>query len=161
MGIDESFTRTGIAIVSEDGVIDFCNIDFKNCKDKTLKRAEVKKKISEIVEHYNPDVIVCERIRLFSQSFLSINYIKATASLVSTIVDAVYPNPVYSVDTQVWKARVCGHKKGKRKGDKEVSVRYVFNRYNLWLNDDVSDAICIALMGLNFTPSNKLFKKEE
>lgn len=160
LGIDESYTRTGIAIVNSSGIINAFDVDFKGCKDKTSKRKLLKNVIINTVKQYKPDIIVCERIRLFSQKFISQNYIKSTAALIACLVDEVYPLKIYSVDTQVWKARVCGHKKGKTKGDKDVSVRYILNKFNLKFNDDICDAICIAEMGLNFSVTNKLFKEE-
>lgn len=165
LGIDQSFTQTGIAVVqgnsSNDAELLFCDsINFSGCHSKTESRNEIKKYISDLTKKYNCDIICCERIRLFSQKFISQDYIKSTASLIACIVDVLYPHTIYSVDTASWKARICGHKKGNKKGDKDVSVRYIFNRFNMVLNDDTADAICIALYGLDYEKNKKLLKVE-
>lgn len=168
VGIDQSYTNTGIAIVTgtsvEDAKIISCfELNFK--KQKVKSKTEIRKlmttAIQIVCEQYKPDLIICERIRLFSQRFISQNYIKATAALIANIVDACYPAKVYSVDTSSWKARVCGHKKGQKAGDKDVSVKYILNRFGCYFCDDVADAICIAISGMNFDKYPKLFKEEK
>lgn len=165
IGIDESYTNTGIAIVKGDTVenaeiINCFNLDFKKAKSKTEMRTKIYQIMCDICKKYNPDLIICERIRLFSQKFISYDYIKSTGALVAQIVDSCFPHKVYSVDTASWKARVCGHKKGKKQGDKDVSVEYILKRYNYYFCDDIADSICIAISGLNFNKYPKLFKEE-
>lgn len=164
LGIDQSYTRTGIAIVEGESIhtgkiLSSASYPFKGMKSKTEKRRFITKLILHAVEKYKPDIIITERIRTFSQGFLSTSYIKATGALIGTIVDAAYPNKVYSVDTRSWKARVCGGSSGMHKADKGVSVRFIARRYKLQLNDDEADAICIALYGLD-KENKKMLKLE-
>ena len=58
-------------------------------------------------------VCIIERIRLRSQGFLNIDYIKSIGALNSIIVDICdeYHVPVFSVDTRCWKAQVIGTSK--------------------------------------------------
>lgn len=167
VGIDESYTNTGIAIVNGTTIKD---VELINCFELNFKKSKLKNKteirnslraiMQKIKKQYNPDLIICERIRLFSQKFISQNYIKTTAALVAGIVDSCYPAKIYSVETSSWKARVCGHKIGKKAGDKDVSVRYILNRFGYCFSDDICDAICIAISGMNFSKYPKLFREE-
>lgn len=63
------------------------------------------------------DSIICiiERIRLHSQGFLNIDYIKSMGALNAVIIDIMdeYNIPVYSVDTRCWKSQVIGTSKPK------------------------------------------------
>ena len=168
LGIDQSYTQIGISIAQgssiDDGELLLVRwYNYKGLKDKTQKRRFVAKLIKKLIEKFNPDIIVVERIRLFSQGNVSINYMKCTGALIATIVDASYPKKVYSADTRSWKSRVCGKASGMHAGDKGVSVRYIRIRFDLDLNDDAADAICIALYGLeaNKFIKSKLLKKEE
>lgn len=166
LGFDESYTRIGVSIVkgnnSKDAKILYYNsFDYNGCKNKSEKRRFVKRLTKKILAVYNPDVIIVERIRTFSQNFLSIPYIKTTGALIATIVDTAYPRKVYSADTRSWKSRICGNASGMHKADKGVSVRYIIKRFNLTLNDDAADAICIALYGLDFEKNKRLLKVEE
>lgn len=160
LGIDESYTNFGIAMVDDGIRLSVKSYNFKGMKTKTEKRQFVAKLVKHAVEKYNPDIIVVERIRMFSNKFLSMNYIKATSALLSVIVDNVFPNPVYSVDTRCWKSRICGGSKGKTKGDKQVSVEYIKHRYGTEYNDDQADALCIALFGLTYKTNKSLLKLE-
>lgn len=120
IGIDQSYTRTGITVLCDKEIFEMYSIDFKGCKTNTDKRRVLKnqlinifEKIKEELDEYTPDVII-ERIRLKSQGFLSENYIKATGALVATIIDIAdtyYACPVYSVDTRAWKSAIVGSSK--------------------------------------------------
>lgn len=166
LGFDESYTQIGVSVVegknSKNAKLLFYNsYNYKNCKNKSEKRKFVKKLVKKLIEKYNPDIILVERIRTFSQNFISVPYIKTTGALIATIVDTCYPKEVYSVDTRSWKSRICGSASGMHRADKGVSVRYVMKRFDLTLNDDTADAICIALYGLDFKKNKNLLKVEE
>ena len=159
LGIDQSYTQIGLAITeSPDKLISYNSYNYKGLKSKSEKRAFVKKLVRFAVKKYSPDIVVVERIRTFSQGFISTNYIKTTGALIASIVDEVFPEKVWSADTRSWKARICGGSKGMHAADKGVSVRFVKGEYNIEVNDDVADAICISLYGLKFPT---LLKKEE
>lgn len=159
LGIDQSYTDTGISI-SADGIpLKYKSIRFKGCKTKTEKRALLSAEVSKIIQ-MNKDkakefVIIVERIRQFSKGFMSMNYIICTASLISCIVDIAYKYgiEVYSVDTRSWKAKIVG----KANTDKDFTLEYVNRRYKLDItNDNIADAICISLYGFATDPILKL-----
>lgn len=120
IGIDQSYTRTGITVLVDKEIFEMYSIDFKGCKTNTDKRRVLRnqlinifEKIKEELDEYTPDVII-ERIRLRSQGVLSENYLKATGALVATIIDTAdtyYACPVYSVDTRAWKSAIVGSSK--------------------------------------------------
>lgn len=164
LGIDQSYTQLGIALTEAPGkLISYKSYNYKGLKSKSEKRLFVRKLVGYAIKKYAPDVIVVERIRTFSQGFISTGYIKATGALIGTIVDVAYPQPVWSADTRSWKSRVCGSSKGMHNADKGVSVRFIREKFGLETNDDEADAICISLHGLNFEKlvALKLLKKEE
>lgn len=119
IGIDESYTRTGITVLVDTEIFEMYSIDFKGCKTNTEKRdrlhAQLINAINKVTIEAWPDdiMIICERIRLRSQGFLSESYIKATGALIATIIDTVsiYQIPVYSVDTRSWKGQIVGTSK--------------------------------------------------
>ena len=89
IGIDQSYSRTGITVLKEKNIITMESVEFEHCKNNSEKRTYLTNTLKSIVEKYeirNPVVIV-ERIRLHLQRFTSENYIKATSALVATIVD--------------------------------------------------------------------------
>lgn len=120
IGIDQSYTRTGITVLSDKQVLRVKSINFKDCKNNTEKRLEIytyietlfKRLLKKEVQNKNV-MIITERIRLRSQGFLSEAYIKSTGALIATIIDVanLYNVPVYSVDTRSWKSQIVGNSK--------------------------------------------------
>lgn len=115
IGIDQSYTRTGITVLKDKEVIIMKSLDFKNCEDNEDKRIELRYCIESLINQIDCEdiTVITERIRLRSQGFLSESYIKATGALVATIIGAckTYGIPVYSVDTRSWKSQIVGNSK--------------------------------------------------
>ena len=115
IGIDQSYTRTGITILKNKKLVEMKSVDFNDCNNNTEKRRLLKEILSNYILEYGEGetIIITERIRLRSQGFLSEAYIKSTGALVATIIDVanVYDIPVYSVDTRSWKGQIVGDSK--------------------------------------------------
>ena len=192
VGIDQSYKCTGIAL-SYNGELKSTTCikteNLKNDSEKRLKQKEclgaVFEKASSLRDRHNASVeVVIERIRLKSQGFLNINYIKSIGALNALIVDLAYGHsfPVYSVDTRAWKSAVVGTSKPKSNlygfdekkwptilwcighGYRDEIIEHVSNAKvrgvitsmgeRYTYNDNIADAICISLYP--FTPSPKL-----
>lgn len=184
IGIDQSYTRTGISICVKGKLKKVSSIDFKGLYSKTEKRLEVKRVLTNAIEtclhHFNRDeiVVIVERIRTFTSSRdLRPDFMKAQGALIAYIVDtaAMYGIKVYSVDTRCWKSRVLGTSKpvfepirGVKDPQKFGSVRKIISLGFLEslqvrrggkngviaLNDDAADSACIALYGNSGEPYN-------
>lgn len=118
IGIDQSYKRTGISIAADGKLLHVCSIDLTESDDKTWKRLEVKRRVERAVslaerKSASKPVVIIERIRMFSQQFVSMPYIKQMGALNCTIVDAAWKHAVetYSIDTRAWKAGVLGTSK--------------------------------------------------
>lgn len=116
IGIDQSYTRTGITILKDKEVVEMFSLDYEHCKNNSEKRTALENTLHEMVLDHNitNPLVITERIRLRSQGFLSEAYIKATGALIATIIDFFhYYNeiPVYSVDTRSWKSQMIGNSK--------------------------------------------------
>jgi len=177
VGIDQSYTRSGISI-SADGVLKkVTSIPFKGCTTKTDKRREIAQVLHKVLtssrQTSTRTVIIVERIRTFSgkDAFLSMNYIKATAALIAVIVDvaAGYDVPVFSVDTRAWKSKIVGTSKGSKESNKLKTIKHVKRlgfdvssknkKGNIVYDDDAADSACISLYA--FLPkSTRMLKRE-
>lgn len=118
IGIDQSYKRTGISVAADGKLLHVYSIDLTESDDKTWKRLEVKRRVERAVslaekKSTSKPVVVIERIRMFSQQFVSMPYIKQMGALNCTIVDAAWKHAVetYSIDTRAWKAGVLGTSK--------------------------------------------------
>ena len=114
IGIDQSYTRTGISIAGDGQLLKVGYIPFEPSECHSEKRKKVKGILTKIIKSNQSKasqmVIIVERIRQFSGGTLSMDYIKSTGALIGCIVDtaAEYGIPVYSADTRSWKSQVVG-----------------------------------------------------
>lgn len=117
IGIDQSYNNTGISIAADGKLVKVRSIRLDSYKSNSEKRRALTEVLDGLLRAVCPkakDVIcIIERIRLRSQGFLNIDYIKSIGALNSIIVDKCneYYVPVYSVDTRCWKAQVIGTSK--------------------------------------------------
>lgn len=123
IGIDQSYTRTGITVLESGNVFCIESVDYKNSKNNSEKRLELKNVLKRLVHSITKScnvetkdiIVIIERIRTFSGGHLSTQYLITTGALVATIVDTFYKYkiPVYSVDTKAWKNAIVGTTKPK------------------------------------------------
>lgn len=117
IGIDQSYQDTGISICADGQLKKLSHIPFNKNQSKSEIRQTIKLKLIKLITKLKPRctdlVIIIERIRLKSQGFLNIDYIKSIGALNAVIVDAAYRQniKVYSVDTRCWKSTIIGTSK--------------------------------------------------
>lgn len=191
IGIDQSYTRTGITIAGDNKLLKVTSTNYKGLKSKSQKRKHINSIIRKLLiqtqSRAHQTIIICERIRTFSQSFgtkgkgnqqgLNPNYLKMGGAMVAGMVDTAedFEVPVYSVDTRAWKSKIVGSskarktKEGKRDAKSET-VEFIqrlgidlFLRTNRngvdVFDDDAADSACIALYG--FIPKKLQNLKQE
>lgn len=191
IGIDQSYNNTGISICKDGVLTNIRSIHLSTLEDNSRKRNHLAKvlydlfsKVSiwasgELVEVY----VIIERIRLQSQGFINIDYIKGIGALNAVIVDQAkqFNLSVYSVDTRAWKSAIVGTSKPQKNKfgidpEKWPTIQYIKslgyedkilvpvsnrkkkgvfekNGTRYTYNDDAADSACIALYG--FLPQNK------
>lgn len=119
IGIDQSYTRTGISVIHtcDERLFQIMSINFDKKMSNTQKREMLKENLEQLMiylDNYtnNPHdiLVITEQIRLFSNGHISQDYIKSTSALVATIIDFFYGYDldVYSVDTRTWKRAIVG-----------------------------------------------------
>ena len=117
IGIDQSYNNTGISIAGDGKLIKIRSLRMDSYETNSDKRRALADTLSGLLVAVCPKAknvkCIIERIRLRSQGFLNIDYIKSIGALNSVIVDVCheYCVPVYSVDTRCWKAQVIGTSK--------------------------------------------------
>lgn len=179
IGLDQSYTDTGLCIAVDGVPKYAESISFEAAATKHDKRRAVLKRLEAIVKRFRSSYDICiviEAIRLFSGStpHISTAYLFSTCALVGAIVDFAALNDldIYWIETRSWKKAVLGSSKpsGKKlqgvKDPKKVdSVLYAIdqgfaaiiestvergkNKGQKRYNDNIADAICIAVCGFN------------
>lgn len=146
IGIDQSYTRSGISVCADGKLLKVSSTHFKGCTSKSDKRKHIGNIISHLIEQSllraSEVIVVCERIRTFSNrpqvqesneekqspgQFISIDYIKSTGALLAKIVDVAYEYnvPVFSADTRAWKSAIIGSSKAIRGNKKMAAILHI------------------------------------
>lgn len=121
IGIDQSYKRTGVSVAIDGKLERVDSVDLAKMS-KREARARVREAVDKACEwalsHAESCDLVLERTRMFSQSFVSVPYIKSMGALNATIADAAAEHGVdsWSVDTRCWKSEVVGTSKGEANG---------------------------------------------
>ena len=177
IGLDQSYTDTGIAVVQDGKVLFAEHENFEGCKLRYDKRKLLAKRLEKLIDKCKSksDVLVTiEAVRLFSGSspHISVNYIFGTCALVGAIVDCCITKnvPITWVETRSWKKGVLGSSKpsqkpleGVKDKNKIASILYCINlglkekisykvqqgknKGQIRYNDNIADAVCIAMCG--------------
>lgn len=117
VGIDQSYNNTGISIAADGKLKKVRSLRLDGFETNSEKRRALASTLDGLLRSValRADEVVCiiERIRLRSQGFLNIDYIKSIGALNSVIVDTCHDHgvEVYSVDTRCWKSQVIGTSK--------------------------------------------------
>lgn len=139
VGIDQSYNNTGISIAADGKLIKVRSIFLDKYKSNSEKRRVLAKELDSLLKVVcskgEQVTFIIERIRLRSQGFLNIDYIKSIGALNSVIVDqcAHWGISVYSVDTRCWKSQVVGTSKPEANKfgvpeEKWPTVRWLINK---------------------------------
>lgn len=123
IGIDQSYKNTGISIAVDGKIKTISNYRLDCFNNNSEKREKLRNKLQNVFQKYSEKsrqqgfslCVIIERIRLLSQGFLNIDYIKSIGALNALVIDVAYQYgiPVYSVDTRAWKSQIIGTSKPK------------------------------------------------
>lgn len=151
IGIDQSYKNTGVSISADGELLKVTSINLEHYKTNSDKRNVLRKYLNNMLKTIttksNDITCILERIRLHSQGFLNIDYIKSMGALNAVIVDSMhdYDIPVYSVDTRCWKSQVIGTSKPK---DNDLGVpREKYPTVEWCINQGFEDSILEVVEG--------------
>lgn len=192
IGVDQSYKDTGISIASDGALKLVRHVFLANECNNTARRKvlseSLKMALGSACKNSHKVIIICERIRLKSQGFINIDYIKSIGALNAVIVDTAseFGVKVYSVDTRSWKSKIVGTSKPKQNKygvdpEKWPTILYVKSLgffesildnagkrkkgvidicgEKYFMNDNAADSACIALYG--FLPKEERKLEEE
>ena len=146
MGVDiGGATRNGICIIDEKEHILYTNNIPFNAKagGKGNHRRFVAAFIAKLVDEYNVDCLVIERVKMHRGSRLSkLDAIISLSKATGAIQDYNFNKcKIYDCETVSWKAQILG----KRNATKEDAINFVKSKYNIDVPHDQADAIGQAL----------------
>lgn len=148
IGVDQSYARTGISISRHGRLVVVSSVDLAGMDKHDARRLVCDRIISYasiVMRKGEPLMVLMERIRLFSQNFVSVPYILSMGAMNSAILDAIRDEEdwlgiprgtveVCTVDTRTWKRGVVGTDKERENEfgvppKKWPAIEFLLERY--------------------------------
>lgn len=144
LGLDTSTTSTGYAVLDNEKLISYGTIKSPKKADLLDKIIYIEEHIKQIIKAKEVDFIVIEDLAVTRSASTT----KALAGLLYHLLTEFRKRELLVVQTRpsTWRS-VCGIKGKCRKELKENAIQHVKDVYNIDVNDDEADAICIAEFG--------------
>lgn len=148
LAIDASTKSSGVSIFT-NGELKYYDCYTASSTDLIKRIKKIVENISNLLEKYKPDKVILEEVRP-DNSLMNLKTTKALNWLQAAIAFAVYDyNPKVSIEylyPSEWRKK-CNIHTGrgiKREELKKADIAFVKNKFNLDVNDDIADAICIG-----------------
>ncbi len=144
VAIDGATNKTGISFFENGKLKDYELLNFSECKDTSQRFALMAKAIWDKLDKYKPQTVYME------ETYTAVN--PQTAKTLTRLQGFVYAwclnnsCEFVTILPSRWR-KVLGFNQGKgvkREELKQQSVEFVSNKYNIKVNDDVADSICIG-----------------
>lgn len=144
LGLDTSTTSTGYAVLDNEKLISYGTIKSPKKADLLDKIIYIEEHIKQIIKAKEVDFIVIEDLAVTRSASTT----KALSGLLYHLLTEFRKRELLVVQTRpsTWRS-VCGIKGKCRKELKENAIQHVKDVYNIDVNDDEADAICIAEFG--------------
>lgn len=118
IGVDPSYKNTGISICVDGRLKAITSLRFSKSQSNSEKRNLLSEKMEHVISNVclpkSKDItVIIERIRLSSEGYINMDYIKGVGALNAVIIDVASRHNIktFSVDTRAWKANVVGTSK--------------------------------------------------
>ncbi len=144
LGLDTSTTSTGYAVLDNEKLISCGTIKTPKKADLLDKIIYIEEHIKQIIKAKEVDFIVIEDLAVTRSASTT----KALAGLLYHLLTEFRKRELLVVQARpsTWRS-VCGIKGKCRKELKENAIQHVKDVYNIDVNDDEADSICIAEFG--------------
>lgn len=144
LGLDTSTTSTGYAVLDNEKLISCGTIKTPKKADLLDKIIYIEEHIKQIIKAKEVDFIVIEDLAVTRSASTT----KALAGLLYHLLTEFRKRELLVVQARpsTWRS-VCDIKGKCRKELKENAIQHVKDVYNIDVNDDEADAICIAEFG--------------
>lgn len=162
IAIDASSKSTGIAVFKDKELI-YKNCIVSNKKDTYARIKYMVAEIEKVYKKYGADNIIIEDVipedvRHNQSVYKVLIYLQAAIVLMFH----EYQKEVEFYTSSEWRAK-CGIHTGrgiKRESLKAADINFVKEKYNMLVNDDVADAICIGWAYINAKSAPTAFNWE-
>mgnify|MGYP005610602437 CR=1 FL=1 len=139
--------KTGVAIFNDSELIyhDLIQSKFERYEDVII---DISNKLSNLINKYHPDIVLLEDVQSMQNQKTYKDLCMLLGCLISTCHSKNTNYEIISCNTwrKVLKNNLPYHGKKKQRAEwKQAAQEFVKQRFNLKLNNDTAEAICIAL----------------
>lgn len=139
--------KTGVAIFNDSELIyhDLIQSKFENYEDVII---DISNKVSRLINKYQPNIVLLEDVQSMQNQKTYKDLCMLLGCLVSTCHSKNIPYEIISCNTwrKILKNNLPYHGKKKQRAEwKQAAQDFVKQRFNLNLNNDTAEAICMAL----------------
>ena len=145
--LDLSTTSTGWAVSNSQGNLIKYGCITSSHSNYIARIIHIKEQLYQIINEYNIKYIVAEEVHL--DNFKNTHTYKLLIYLQYAMLEAMYSNDpkikFEFIQANSWRSRI-GIKTGrgiKRESLKKADMQYVKEHYDIAVNDDIADAICL------------------
>lgn len=146
IGIDGASKKTGVAVIQNNKLVQYGILDYHNVKDPEQRVTNMTIGITDILSRYSPAIIWME------DTWTSAN--PRVSQMLTTILGGVrywattHDCEFHSILPSSWRKELNMNEHGaKRQELKKKSIDYIKEHFDIKVSDDISDAICIAIVG--------------
>lgn len=145
VSIDSSTKKTGMTLFVDGVLHNFTLVDLSNSKEETDVRISMMgKEMLHHLDDWSPAAVYIESPRGDGRN---VELVRKLSEILGIVRGWCIRNNSYyeEIPPSVWR-KYCGLEQGKKKRAelKAASVEYVKEKYNVEVNDDVADSICIG-----------------
>lgn len=151
-GLDISTKRIGLCVIGKNGIAIRTQTFFD--KQSHTERRHI---ILSMLKDMKVKRVYVEEVRLFSfrgRNFINTKTIFRLLSILITLIDNNIK--IYTINARSWKTRILKYNGFDK--SKDGSVKYIKHKYNIDVNHDVADSICIAEYARKYKDMTKKFE---
>lgn len=144
VALDQASSISGVAVFSDNKLTDYDLIDLHKDKNMTHRVCKMMRELNNYIIKNKPDYVVFEGVSLQTNVSTLLLLAQIQGAIMQTCVVHNIPYTIYKPTE--WRS-VLHFRQGKsikRAELKRQAQEFVFEKYNLTLEEDICDAICIG-----------------
>ncbi len=149
LALDQSSRITGWSVFKDGKLIDYGKFTLDE-KDIGIRLSRFREIVIELIHSYSPDEVAYEDIQMQNNVANNVQTFKVLAEIYGVLSELLTEMhiPHTSILSTSWKSTL-GIKGKTRQEQKQNAQKYVTNKYNIKVTQDIADSVCIGEHYLN------------
>lgn len=142
LSLDQATNKTGYALLENDKIITYGVFDVSKEKDVVIRISKIKKWLNEMLKKYKPDIVGMENVQYQANPLSH----KILSELLGVLENNLYEKDIayFIIEPSSWRSELQ-IKGRKREEQKANAQKYIYNNFDIEVDNDTADAICIGI----------------